>query len=85
MQSEIKQDQNIITKQEENIEGKNKKQMKKIVYVDMDNVLVDFKTGISRLSSQELIIFEDRYDEVPNIFSIFIQETIVLINQLSRV
>jgi 5'(3')-deoxyribonucleotidase len=43
--------------------------MKKIVYVDMDNVLVDFKTGISRLSSQELIIFEDRYDEVPNIFS----------------
>jgi len=24
MQSEIKQDQNIITKQEENIEGKNK-------------------------------------------------------------
>ncbi len=23
--------------------------MKKIVYVDMDNVLVDFKTGISRI------------------------------------
>ena len=43
--------------------------MKKIVYVDMDNVLVDFKTGISRLSAQELTIFEDRYDEVPNIFS----------------
>ena len=43
--------------------------MRKIVYVDMDNVLVDFKTGISRLTPEELKLFEDRYDEVPNIFS----------------
>lgn len=35
----------------------------------MDNVLVDFKSGIDRLTSDELIQFEGRYDEVPHIFS----------------
>ncbi len=43
--------------------------MKKIVYVDMDNVLVDFKTGIEKLTSAELIEYEGKYDEVPHIFS----------------
>jgi 5'(3')-deoxyribonucleotidase len=43
--------------------------MNKIVYVDMDNVLVDFKTGINQLSPQELVEYKDRYDEVPHIFS----------------
>ena len=42
---------------------------KKIVYVDMDNVLVDFKTGIEKLSQAELELYEGRYDEVPHIFS----------------
>jgi len=42
---------------------------KKIVYVDMDNVLVDFQTGIEKLSEAEKAFFEGRYDEVPNIFS----------------
>lgn len=42
---------------------------KKIVYVDMDNVLVDFQTGIDKLSEAEKAFFEGRYDEVPNIFS----------------
>ena len=27
--------------------------MKKIVYIDMDNVLVDFPSGIERLSDEE--------------------------------
>ena len=43
--------------------------MNKIVYVDMDNVLVDFKTGIATLSQAELEHYEERYDEVPHIFS----------------
>ena len=43
--------------------------MNKIVYVDMDNVLVDFKSGIDKLTPSELAEFEGRFDEVPNIFS----------------
>jgi 5'(3')-deoxyribonucleotidase len=43
--------------------------MNKIVYVDMDNVLVDFKTGIEKLTSEELEKYLGKYDEVPKIFS----------------
>ena len=35
----------------------------------MDNVLVDFKTGIDKLNEDERAFYEGRYDEVPNIFS----------------
>jgi 5'-nucleotidase len=42
--------------------------MRKILYVDMDNVLVDFQTGIAKLDETTLKAFEDRYDEVPGIF-----------------
>ena len=41
----------------------------KIVYVDMDNVLVDFKTGIEKLSSEDLELFKGEYDNAPHIFS----------------
>ena len=34
----------------------------------MDNVLVDFKTGIEKLDDPTFIEFEGRYDEVPGIF-----------------
>lgn len=44
--------------------------MKKIVYIDMDNVLVDFKTGIDRLSEEIKKEYEDRLDDVPDIFSL---------------
>ena len=44
--------------------------MKRVIYVDMDNVLVDFKSGIERLSNQQKLDFEDRYDEVPGIFGL---------------
>ena len=44
--------------------------MKKIIYVDMDNVLVDFKTGIEKLDKQTIDEYEGRLDEVPNIFSL---------------
>ena len=33
--------------------------MNKIVYVDMDNVLVDFKTGIDKLTPLELNLDPD--------------------------
>jgi 5'-nucleotidase len=42
----------------------------KILYVDMDNVLVNFQSGIDQLDEQTLIDFEDRLDEVPGIFSL---------------
>jgi 5'-nucleotidase len=43
---------------------------KKILYVDMDNVLVDFKTGIERISEEDKKLYEGRYDDVPGIFSL---------------
>ena len=42
----------------------------KIVYVDMDNVLVDFPSGIANLSAGVRTKFEGNYDEVPGIFSL---------------
>ena len=43
---------------------------KKILYVDMDGVLVDFQSGINKLDLKTKSKYEDRFDEVPNIFSI---------------
>src|SRR3954451_14892443 len=44
--------------------------MKPILYVDLDNTLVDFRSGIARLPSKALKEYEDRYDEAPGIFSL---------------
>jgi 5'(3')-deoxyribonucleotidase len=46
--------------------------MKKILYVDMDNVLVDFESGISELDIATREHYKDNYDEVPGIFSLMI-------------
>jgi beta-phosphoglucomutase-like phosphatase (HAD superfamily) len=43
---------------------------KKIVYVDMDNVLVDFKSGIDKIDKDTFAMYDDRLDEVPGIFSL---------------
>lgn len=43
---------------------------KKVLYVDMDNVLVDFASGISRMSADVLGRYKDRLDEVPGIFAL---------------
>jgi 5'(3')-deoxyribonucleotidase len=43
--------------------------MRKIIYVDMDGVLVDFESGIKSLSVEEIKIYENKLDEVPGIFS----------------
>ena len=44
--------------------------MKKIVYIDMDNVLVGFGSGIDRLSDEIKKEYENRLDDVPGIFSL---------------
>lgn len=44
--------------------------MKKTVYIDMDNVLVDFQTGIDKLDLKVREEYEGRLDEVPDIFSL---------------
>ena len=42
----------------------------KILYVDMDGVLVDFKTGIDKIDENIKAQYENRLDEVPGIFSL---------------
>jgi len=42
----------------------------KTLYIDMDNVLVDFPTGIARITNAQRNEFEGRLDEVPGIFSL---------------
>ncbi|MBK8751650.1 MAG: hypothetical protein IPL99_08355 [Candidatus Competibacteraceae bacterium] len=44
--------------------------MQKILYVDMDNVLVDFPSGIQQLSATVAREYENRLDEVPGIFAL---------------
>jgi 5'-nucleotidase len=44
--------------------------MKKVLYIDMDNVLVDFPSAIEKLDYKTKIEFKDNYDEVPGIFAL---------------
>jgi 5'-nucleotidase len=44
--------------------------MKKVLYLDMDNVLVAFRTAIARLSEETLIKYEGNLDNVPGIFAL---------------
>lgn len=43
---------------------------KKVLYIDMDNVLVDFPTGIEQLTDDVQAEYEGRLDEVPGIFAL---------------
>lgn len=43
--------------------------MKKILYVDMDGVIVDFESGINALTEEEKKCFKGKYSQCPNIFS----------------
>ena len=51
----------------------------------MDNVIVDFKTGIEKISEEEKVKYEGRYDEVPRIFSLMdpMEGAIEAFNKLS--
>lgn len=42
---------------------------KKVLYVDMDNVLVNFQSGIDALNEELKSRYAGCYDEVPNIFA----------------
>jgi 5'(3')-deoxyribonucleotidase len=42
----------------------------KILYFDMDNVLVDFKSGIARLSEESRKKYDGAFDDAPGIFSL---------------
>ena len=44
--------------------------MKTIVYIDMDNVLVDFPSGIAKLSDEERVKYDAAFDECPGIFAL---------------
>ena len=41
----------------------------KIVYVDMDSVLVNFQSGIDALTEKEKVSYKGNLDDVPGIFS----------------
>lgn len=43
---------------------------KPILYIDMDNVLVDFPTGINQLDESTREAYIGRFDEVPGIFAL---------------
>jgi len=60
--------------------------MKKILYVDMDNVLVDFQSAFSRVSPDLLSKHENDKDEIPGIFSLMdpMQGAIKSFNELSK-
>jgi hypothetical protein len=45
-------------------------QIKKILYVDLDNTLVDFPSGIARLSEEDRVAYEGHYDDAPGIFAL---------------
>lgn len=43
---------------------------KKILYIDMDNVLVDFRSGIAKLSNELKQKYKGHYDDTPGIFNL---------------
>ena len=51
----------------------------------MDNVLVDFPTGIARITDSQRAEYDGRYDEVPGIFSLMdpLEGAIEAFHQLS--
>ena len=44
--------------------------MKKILYIDMDNVLVDFPSAFSHLPEATLAQYKDNEDDIPGIFAL---------------
>ena len=58
-----------------------------IIYIDMDNVIVDFGSGINELSIQQKKKYVGRLDEVPGIFSLMspIENAIESVEKLSKV
>jgi len=47
-----------------------KRKAKQIAFVNMDSVLVDFQTGIDKISEEDILKYKDDIDEIPGIFSL---------------
>lgn len=60
--------------------------MKKIVYIDMDNVIVDFPTGIAKLDEKTRQQYVGSYDEVEGIFGLMepMPKAIEAVHQLAE-
>ncbi|QBQ64485.1 hypothetical protein EXH44_09750 [Actinobacillus indolicus] len=60
--------------------------MKKIVYIDMDNVIVDFPTGIAKLDEKTRQQYVGNYDEVEGIFGLMepMPKAIEAVHQLAE-
>jgi len=68
---------------------------KKILFVDMDNVLVDFKSGLNKISPELLKQYDDdgtdahlpHYDDIPGLFKLMdpVNGAIETIKELSEV
>ena len=43
---------------------------KKVLYFDMDNVLVNFQSGLDQLSEEVLQQYEGQLDNIPSVFSL---------------
>ena len=43
---------------------------KKIIYFDMDNVLVNFQSGLDQLPEEVLLQYEGQLDNIPGVFSL---------------
>lgn len=58
----------------------------KIIYVDMDNVLVDFPSGIAQLTEQTRAEYAGHLDDVPGIFSLMepVEGAIDAFNSLAK-
>ncbi|CEN48121.1 MULTISPECIES: hypothetical protein [Capnocytophaga] len=44
--------------------------MKQILYIDIDNVLVDFESGLEKIDEETLKKYEGCYDEIPGVFAL---------------
>ena len=60
---------------------------KKILYIDMDNVLVDFQSGIDQLDDATREKYDGKLDEVPGIFSkmVPVKDAVESFTELSKV
>ena len=60
---------------------------KKIIYIDMDNVLVDFPSGVACLGVETQKEYENRLDDVPGIFSLMkpMKGSIESFNKLAKI
>ena len=60
--------------------------MPKILYIDMDNVLVDFPSAFPQIKNEILEKYADDKDEIPGIFSLMlpIEGAVDAFNQLSQ-